>query len=1290
VIIQRPVTISPSIDQYIQLAEALRSDPEADFRSYLKIESDVPSLSHALERDENSFRLRKDVLTRPRLLQEAAVELWPNATRAQAKEGLQALLEIIAKAKSDQAHEDLCPTRLHYFIKTQDGFYVCLNKKCPAKKSGKPMFYVSRRNEVNGELLTEDCPDCHQSKMKSKLVEVVSCRKCGYFYGALQDLGPRHAQVFKEGSDDPRPAFDSFTTELGWAADSFWSYFSVEEDLPYPSESKSDKEDEDDLIAKPEKIAWCVSCGRKRGKGLGMLCVCESPELREIEIFHRQCPSDKADNLYENRKKLLASCPNCGARNTSGIEPVKRFQESDDEMGLAMAIPFAHFQVSRPLDGKNPRKLLCFTDHRQRAAAFPSLLEEETFIYDIGRKIIQFVKGSPRKALTFVDLGIQLYESTLDTSSSYDPDFFLPVSRHPEGLDPRSKDVILRNLWVSEIFGYFSIPDAARESAEDFGLVAVRFELKEEDKRSFFALLSPFGIKPQEADDILQVLLGFVRQGKALTLPNGVHPDDPAFGSVTTADIYFVYKRDKGRNTRGWMPVRPHNMISDYLQRSLKVNDTKTMEIADQIWTFLIGKGLFAPVPSKLGYKLIHEGLSVVLPMARYRCDRCKLITAYIGTGACPKKKCEGRLSKDESDANTANVITRWLSKVGSPLFYSLTSEEHSAQINKDIAKKIEDEFRAEGVNLLSSTTTFEMGINIGDLQKVLLRNAPPSSANYIQRVGRAGRGIDKNAISVTLCRRTKYDADAWNDPVRLMSGVVRAPSVFINNRVISQRHFNAVVFARFLREELLDGQKLKTLAQQIPIAPFFPSNIRGSIPEKWFPEDTFTVFLDFEKWVSGKPLDSLFSSDPAATIASALGSVDKGRGEMLGKYKEIMEALLSETQALLGEGKKLLDEGLYQQAVSIMDAVKNLLKSDVISLLAKKGFLPRYAFPLDVVALETGLTRWSRDKDVDLSRDRGIAIAEFAPGAQVIAKKKVFTSEGLYVVGKKDEPTPEHFSQCPNCRQIRTGKLVGQLLGPCNVCSKPITRGDVKPFITPIAFSIRIDRKSGGNTTKYRPNTLIRQRQSLIHFIDKVDSSQFRPANNVSLALVENGNLFRYNLGPGDQGFMVCPKCGCSEPMLGLKADHAHQRLRALSGKMTCDWKGLLRHISFGHTFESFCLIVRPLLFCPSLESLAYALQKGLCLSLEIETSDIGVSWRFFQNPDRTMGAEIILYDLAPGGAGFVRDAFQGWDDIMMQTQLFLKGCSCEKACYECLKNYSNQSFHEKLDRKKALQYFT
>ena len=80
-------------------------------------------------------------------------------------------------------------------------------------------------------------------------------------------------------------------------------------------------------------------------------------------------------------------------------------------------------------------------------------------------------------------------------------------------------------------------------------------------------------------------------------------------------------------------------------------------------------------------------------------------------------------------DATRENSIARWVSGEGAPQFTTLKSEEHSAQINKDLAKRIEDEFRAEGVNLLSSTTTFEMGINIGDLQKVLLRNAPPTSA---------------------------------------------------------------------------------------------------------------------------------------------------------------------------------------------------------------------------------------------------------------------------------------------------------------------------------------------------------------------------------------------------------------------------------------------------------------------------------------------------------------------------------------------------------------------------------
>jgi hypothetical protein len=108
-------------------------------------------------------------------------------------------------------------------------------------------------------------------------------------FGALQDLGPRHAQRQDRKPNEPDAAFDTFSTELGWAADSFWSYFSVDGDLPFPSRSSAEDEDTEQLtlLDVPQEIQWCVSCGRKRGTGANS-CVCPQPPLRSLKIFHRQ------------------------------------------------------------------------------------------------------------------------------------------------------------------------------------------------------------------------------------------------------------------------------------------------------------------------------------------------------------------------------------------------------------------------------------------------------------------------------------------------------------------------------------------------------------------------------------------------------------------------------------------------------------------------------------------------------------------------------------------------------------------------------------------------------------------------------------------------------------------------------------------------------------------------------------------------------------------------------------------------------------------------------------------
>ena len=1234
--------------------------------------------------------MRKEILTQPVLLSAAARQLWPNDP--QAEDGLQALLEIVAMAKQDETHDDLLPTRLHYFVRAQDGLHICLGRQCPARRDGKPAFYVSRKNENSPEGL---CPDCHQVDRRSNLVEVVTCRKCGYLYGALQDLGPRRAQNLENGKDSPKPQFDSFETELGWAADSFWSYFGVEEDLPYPSQPKAEDEDEDQdkLLLKPVELYWCVTCGKKNDHGGGDNCRCASPHLRKIQIFHRQChhssKSKDTANLYSQQKKLLTACPNCGARNGSGLEPVRRFQESDDETGLAMAIPLSHFQVSpRQTKARPPCKLLCFTDHRQRAAAFPALLEEETFTHDLGRMIVEIVH-TQEKPLDFVSLGETLAERADPQSEQYDPDFFLPASRFPdEELDAKAK----RNLWIAETFSYFGIPDSARESAEDLGLVAVKYHLKDVDKERFHEMLPAGSLSLSESTSALQTLLGFIRQRKAFTLPKGrVEPDATAFGRVP-ADIAYALHREGRSYIQGWLPRRNKddsyrdNLMTDYLRRLLNLPPDETYELGERIWDFLISQPLL--IEHKGRWRLDHEHLLVVQSSVRHECNRCGIITTYSVRQCCPRKACTGELQARPFNPSQQNIIARWVAGAGETRFTTLKSEEHTAQINKDLAKKIEDEFRAEGVNLLSSTTTFEMGINIGDLQKVLLRNAPPSSANYVQRVGRAGRGADKNAVCVTLCRRTKYDADAWSDPPsRLMSGEVRTPTVFTKNQVIAQRHFNAVVLSRFLRIRLVDEQVMEKMKQQIPLEAFLPPDSRVKIPKGWSPISPATLHLDFPKWLQTQNAGTIFQTQAGHSLLEAIGDFSLGQKKAEKIYEKILKDIENELSALMNERRKLFDQGYPTE--SIDRAVKNLLRSDVISILAKRGFLPRYAFPLDVVTLETGWNRWSRDTDVELSRDRGIAIAEFAPGAQVIARKKVFTSSGLYVVSNTDKPERLWYAKCPSCEQIRTARIQEDLVGDCAVCQRRITTQYIMPFVEPSAFSVKIEKNKQGSE-RHRRTSLIRQRQTLTHFIDSVEESSFHDSGLFSIALKEDGILFRYNLGPENKGFILCQSCGYSEPQRGFKAGKKHKKLRVLSGDVYCENQHLWRKpLAYGHEFRSFCLIVRPSGYSP-VESLAFALQKGLCRFLDIEASDIGVSWRWLANrkAEDDSRAEIILYDRTPGGAGFVKDGFENWPQVAEKAWEICNTCNCETACYDCLKDYGNQSHHEKLDRHKVSEY--
>jgi MrfA Zn-binding domain len=240
---------------------------------------------------------------------------------------------------------------------------------------------------------------------------------------------------------------------------------------------------------------------------------------------------------------------------------------------------------------------------------------------------------------------------------------------------------------------------------------------------------------------------------------------------------------------------------------------------------------------------------------------------------------------------------------------------------------------------------------------------------------------------------------------------------------------------------------------------------------------------------------------------------------------------------------------------------------------------------------------------------------------------------------------------------------------------------------VKPVSFSVKIDNGTA-EVGRYRKTTLVRQRQSLTHFIDFVEPDALQASGVFRIAVKDRGKLFRYNLGPANKGFVLCDKCGYSAPLNTYSVGKKHHRVRGFSGPSLCANAPWTKPLAFGHEFETFCLIARPMIPVAQVESLAYALQRGLCRVLDIETSDIGVSWRWLATRSDKAGVEVILYDRTPGGAGFAQEGFANWPTVVAKAYEICHMCTCEAACFECLKDYGNQTHHEQLDRQWAADF--
>lgn len=401
------------------------------------------------------------------------------------------------------------------------------------------------------------------------------------------------------------------------------------------------------------------------------------------------------------------------------------------------------------------------------------------------------------------------------------------------------------------------------------------------------------------------------------------------------------------------------------------------------------------------------------------RCRSCAYVMGEALLGVCLRcgQDCE-RVSAD--DVRNYFRLSALHAPPGSPFDdpHPLRSGEHTAQVDSNEARDEErwfqDMFRDDQnpldhrVDVLSVTTTMEMGIDIGSLLFVGLRNVPPTVANYQQRAGRAGRRGSSIAAVFTFAQSRSHDRYYFDKPPEIVSDPPRVPALHTDNEVIARRHVRSLVLQDF----------------------FLKQNPQG------------TAGL-FQSW--GRVSDFGTKRTPR----KMRGYVAKEKAILLARCERVVQPrFFAGLDGWIAE--------VTEEVQKVVDA--RAPDDELFEALIQSGLLPKYAFPVDVVSLSIPDMRRQGNSDANygdvMQRDLKIAVAEYAPGAEIIRQSSgetyKYRSVGVYdPFAKEPDYSPTGILlECEDCRSVTPIGVSDVPPGNCQVCGSLFV--DELPYLRP------------------------------------------------------------------------------------------------------------------------------------------------------------------------------------------------------------------------------------------------
>lgn len=1229
-----------------------------------------------------------------------ASEVFSGVEQLLANRALTVLLALGSLARPAPKQPSLLPCRVHSFHRGLPGLWACMDTSCnelpPEERGGPTGKLFSQPREVCG--------------CRARVLELFTCRNCGSAY----------ARAYTDNIEIP----NFLWAEPGGAFRTLSSYVEELEPLDLLLEKP--------VVEEVEPADYDLVTGRLNPPALGQ---------RVRQVFLRkdrlQLPNKESEGDGDNaRPGEFRPCAVCGESAAFGRSSVQDHLTKGDQPFQALITKQIQVQPPSPrpatkLAPLRGRKVLVFSDSRQMAARLaPNLQTYST--QDALRPLIvvgfQRLRGSSILVplLSLDDLYLAVLVAAKELGIRLRPQLKAGESFYEDGI-------------VEE-----AVRNGALDHDTDLLQLFAKLRAAVPPESLLRAIVKSFSDRYYGLESL--ALASIVERGehspKIQSLPTIPRLADSPEQKLALARAWFRCWNRPGfwlshMPNAWWMnEVHPKSGRFSDLQRFLRDNPTRKSFEKNWLPNLLTW---FTEQIATNKHRLRGSELSLLIGGPWAYCQACRTTQRPFPAHVTCINCGQDTATVIDADRDPVFVARKGYYRAStvdaqkvppiSPM--AVIAAEHTAQLNvaqpQDVFSAAEEhellfqdielggiEGKPErpAIDVLSCTTTMEVGIDIGTLAGVSLRNMPPARANYQQRSGRAGRRGDSVATVTAFGSADSHDEHYFSHPDQMIRGQVDDPTLALDNHEIAQRHIIAFLLQLYYLARLpsSDSKAPHSLFEVLgTVADFKGSSsiLNRNDLAQWLKTEENSLRTEIDGWLPREIATAERSSLLDNLVDNTLKHIDQA---LLLEPSQDMTSVATTGTTTSGQ---VQNESAPPTPETEPEEGEELPSDtfgrNLLDWLLYKGVLPRYAFPTDVATFyifdPDRSTRFRPAFRFTPSQGLSIALSQYAPGKEVWVAGKLWTAGALYSPMGAELyhawQTKRLYYECSVCHYARTIPLDQGERGEkrnCDACGGIGTFGIARYWLRPPGFAHPIGREEGTSPDD-QPARSYATRAKLIAPTPG-DPTKWNKLNDRLRVHYTRENLLVTNSGPRQEGYNYCTKCGLIEPtaasVSAVFADH--RKPYPDERTPNCAGGGATKGLVLGTDFISDILLVSmrvdlPLTLLPgllatdvALRTIAEALTKAACELLELEASELQAEYRPALTPSGRSGeeSEIYLYDTLPGGAGFSRRVGRLGLSVFDKALSILESCpdDCDRSCYRCLRSYKNKFEHDLLDR--------